>query len=106
MIYFNFVDVSILVNSAVLKATAFWKKKKSLNVIIPVFVTTDKISSHASSVIIGWAMWLQFDNYRNYLKEVIATPVLKSYDHKNTFPGLAIVRVYQFRLKQQKFAAI
>ena len=51
-------------------------------------------------------MWLQSGNYRNYLKEVIATPVLRAFDHKNIFPGLAIVRVYQFRLKQQKCAAI
>ena len=51
-------------------------------------------------------MWLQSGNYRNYLKEVIATSVLRAFDHKNIFPGLAIVRVYQFRLKQQKFAAI
>ena len=81
-------------------------KKQVYNVIIPVFVTTNKISPHASRFIIDWAMRLQFGNYRNYLKEVIATPVLRAFDHKNIFPGLAIVRVYQFRLKQQKCAAI
>ena len=81
-------------------------KKKSLNVITPVFVTTNKILPHASSFIIDWAMRLQFGNFRNYLKEVIAKSVLRAFDHKNIFPGLAIVRVYQFRLKQQKCAAI
>ena len=51
-------------------------------------------------------MQLQFANYRNYLKEIIATPVLRAFDHKNIFPGLVIVQVYQFRLKQQKCKAI
>ena len=104
MIYFKFVDISKLVTWAVLKAAVFWKKV--YNVIAAIFVTTNKISPHASSFIIDWAMWLQFGNYRNYLKEVIATPVLRAFYHKNTFPGLAIGRVYQFRLKQQKGAAI
>ena len=81
-------------------------EKKVYNVIAAIFVTTNKISPHASSFIIDWAMRLQFGNYRNYLKEVIATPVLRAFYHKNTFPGLAIGRVYQFRLKQQKGAAI
>ena len=81
-------------------------EKKVYKVIAAIFVTTNKISPLASSFIIDWAMWLQFGNYRNYLKEVIATPILRAFCHKNTFPGLAIGRVYQFRLKQQKGAAI
>ena len=71
-----------------------------------IFVTTNRISPYTSSIIGDWAMWLQSGNYRNYLKEVIAKSVLRAFDHKNIFPGLAIVRVYQFRLKQQKCAAI
>ena len=81
-------------------------KKQVYNVIIPVFVTTNKISPHASRFIIDWAMRLQFGNYRNYLKEVIATPVLRAFYHKNTFQGLATGRFYPFRLKQQNGTAI
>ena len=62
-------------------------KKQVYNIIIPVFVTTNKISPHASRFIIDWAMRLQFGNYRNYLKEVIATPVLRAFDHKAHFQG-------------------
>ena len=80
--------------------------KKVYNVIVAIFVTTNRISPDVSSFIIDWAMWLQFGNCRNYLKEVIATPVLRVFDHKNLFLGLLIGRVYQFRLKQQKDTAI
>ena len=74
--------------------------------VAAIFVTTNQISPHASSFIIDWAMWLQFGNYRNYLKEFIATPVLRAFYHKNTFQVLAIGRFYHFRLKQQNGTAI
>ena len=57
-----------------LKIRVFWDKGYTF--IIPVYDATNKISSPDSNYLIDLFMWLKFDNFSIFIREVITTSIL------------------------------